>query len=128
MKSTAGAEEGMIAVTVIQLPNVNHVMKAAVGLTPSNIMIYLPAELWTCIILAATFVNAGVPLSLEITADSAYPVSEMTASSVMLWLYNGFTMILLFCTQLLPGRSIYKQTHYSRAVKVSRFSSAAIAG
>lgn len=65
-----------------------------------------PVEIWCCIVAAAMFVNAGVPLSLEITADSAYPVSEMTASCVMLWLYNVFSMLLLFCTQLLPDPAV----------------------
>jgi len=62
--------------------------------------------IWCSAVIPATLVNAGVPLSLEITADSAYLVSEMTASSVMLWLYNVFSMLLLFCTQILPDPAI----------------------
>lgn len=43
--------------------------------------------------------NASAPLGMEMVADSAYPTSEGTSASVLVWFQNIASFVLLLILQ-----------------------------
>jgi len=62
-----------------------------------NVPFFQPntAQIWVVMIILGISLNAIVPLSMELCVDAAYPVSEGTAASVLVWFCNAFSFTFL---------------------------------
>ena len=65
---------------------------------------FILAEVWTVCIILGILMNASVPLGMEMAADAGYPVSEGTSTSIVVWLFNLLSFILLFVLGYLPSK------------------------
>ena len=54
-------------------------------------------------IILGISLNAIVPLGMELVVDAAYPVSEGTAASVLVWFCNLFSFIFLLLLSSCSG-------------------------
>ena len=68
-------------------------------LTPLSIA----GEIWATNIILGIAVNAAIPLGMEMAADGAYPVSEGTSTSILVWLFNISSFFLLLALGYATG-------------------------
>nr|CAB3266291.1 disrupted in renal carcinoma protein 2 homolog [Phallusia mammillata] len=53
------------------------------------------AEVWVVLVVLGIAMNAAVPLTMEMSADAAYPISEGTSASFVVWLMNVLSFVFL---------------------------------
>lgn len=60
---------------------------------------HLP-QMWTVMVILGIALNALVPLGMELVVDVAYPVSEGTTASILVWFNNLFSFVFLLLLNL----------------------------
>ena len=60
--------------------------------------------MWTVCVIFGILMNASIPLGLEMGADAAYPVSEITSASIIVWFGNCLSFVLLLVLGYLPSK------------------------
>jgi len=58
------------------------------------------------VVLLGIFMNASIPLGVEMSADAAYPINEGTSTSILVWVVNVLSFILLFILPFLPSKLV----------------------
>ena len=65
------------------------------------------AEVWTVCIILGLLMNGSVPLGMEMAADAGYPICEGTSTSIVVWLFNILSFVLLFLLDFLKSKFIH---------------------
>jgi len=61
------------------------------------------AQLWSVMVMLGITLNALVPLGMELSCDAAYPVSEGTSASVLVWGNNIFSFVFVLILNSTPN-------------------------
>ena len=67
----------------------------------------LSVQIWVVCTLLGILMNASVPVGMEMAADAGYPICEGTSTSIVVWLLNVLSFILLFVLGFLPSKIFY---------------------
>jgi len=60
-------------------------------------------QLWCVMVMLGITLNALVPLGMELSCDAAYPVSEGTSGSVLVWGNNVFSFVFVLILNSTPN-------------------------
>ena len=63
----------------------------------------LTGEVWAVMVVLTIAMNAIVPVGMEMAADAAYPISEGSSTSVVVWMFNLLSFVFLLGLNVSPS-------------------------
>jgi len=70
---------------------------------------FITVQVWVVCTILGILMNASVPLGMEMAADAGYPVCEGTSTSIVVWLFNVLSFILLFVLGFFPSKLCFEK-------------------